>query len=147
MNLNGSRALLALLLSIAAAACGGDGGTPTAGGSAGRGGGPGGHSPPSATAAVPVEVTTASRRTISSFIETNGTLEAENEVDLVARVSAPIVALHVEEGDFVHAGQLLARLDDQETRVQTEIARVGLAEMRQAHERAQQLHAEDLISS
>ena len=142
MDLNGSRLPLALLLSIAAAACGGDGDTP-----ARRGGGPGGHAPPSAIVAVPVEVTTASRRTISSFIETNGTLEAENEVDLVARVSAPIVALHVEEGDLVQAGQLLARLDDLETRVQTEIARVGLAETRQAYERAQQLHAEDLISS
>ena len=146
MNLNGGRLPLALLLSIIAAACGGDGNTPAGGSPTGRGGGPGGHAPPSAIAAVPVEVTAASRRTISSFIETNGTLEAENEVDLVARVSAPIVALHVEEGDLVRAGQLLARLDDQETRVQTEIARVGLAEMRQAHERAQQLHAEDLIS-
>ncbi len=146
MNFNGSRPLLALLLSIAAAACGADGDTPTGGGPAGHRGGPGGDAPPSAVAAVPVEVTTASRRTISSFIETNGTLEAENEVDLVARVSAPVIALHVEEGDLVQAGQLLARLDDLETRVQTEISRVGLAEMRQAYERAQQLHAEDLIS-
>jgi RND family efflux transporter MFP subunit len=143
MNLNGNRILLALLL-IAATACGDEGGAPAAGGSSGHRGGPGGGG---AAAAVPVEVTAASRQTISSFIETNGTLEAENEVDLVARVSAPILALHVEEGDLVKAGQLLARLDDQETRVQTEIARVGLAEMRQAYERAQQLHAEDLISS
>jgi membrane fusion protein (multidrug efflux system) len=91
-------------------------------------------------------VTPVVRQTISSFIETNGTLEAENEVDLVARVSAPIVALEVEEGDLVQAGQLLARLDDVETRVQMEIARVSVEETRQGYERAQQLHAEDLIS-
>lgn len=115
-----------------------------------RGGRPGGGPPSSAggasAPAVPVEVSPASRQTISSFIETNGTLEAENEVDLVARISAPIVALEVEEGDLVQTGQLLARLDDVETRVQMELARVGVEETRQAFERAKQLHAEDLIS-
>jgi len=147
MKQSGARILL-VLTSFAVVACGGD--SDAAGG---RGGGPGGRGggPPrggggTSAAAVPVEVTTASRRTISSFIETNGTLEAENEVDLVARVSAPIVALHVEEGDVVTAGQVLARLDETETRVQTELARVSVAETRQAYERAQRLHGENLIS-
>jgi len=141
-----NRFLPVLLLSLAVLGCSGDqaadGGRP--------GGPPGGGRPSFAggtpVAAVPVEVATASRQTISSFIETNGTLEAENEVDLVARVSAPVVSLEVEEGDVVQAGQLLARLDDVETRVQTELARVAVEETRQAFERAQKLHAEDLIS-
>ena len=42
--------------------------------------------------------------------------------------------------------QLLARLDDVETRVQMELAKVGVDETRQSYERAQQLHDEDLIS-
>jgi len=145
---NGS--LPILLLSLALIGCGGDEGA-AGGGSPGRhpGGRPGGGAPSGGApvAAVPVEVTTASRQTISSYIETNGTLEAENEVDLVARVSAPVVKLEVEEGDLVQAGQLLARLDDVETRVQTEIARVAVEETRQAFQRAQQLHGEDLISA
>jgi membrane fusion protein (multidrug efflux system) len=97
-------------------------------------------------AAVPVEVTTVVRQTISSFIETNGTLEAEVEVDLVARVSAPIVSLDVEEGDHVREGQQLARLDDVEILVQEELARVAVAETRQAFERATKLYGEGLIS-
>jgi membrane fusion protein (multidrug efflux system) len=99
-----------------------------------------------AGAAVPVEVVTVTRRDISSFIETNGILEAENEVDVVARTSGPIVELLVEEGDFVRKGQLLARLDELEHRAQLEISRVTLEEMRLAHERAKTLQLEELIS-
>lgn len=127
--------------------------TGCSGGDAERGqGGPGGGGRPSfggggpAAAAVPVEVTWAAKQTISSFIETNGTLEAEVEVDLVSRVSAPIVSLDVEEGDVVREGQRLARLDDVELRVQAELARVSVAETQQAFERAEKLHREGLIS-
>ncbi len=147
MNRHPGRLLPALLIVAGVAACGGGEGGEGASERQRGGGRPpwaaGGAEP---IAAVPVEVTPAVRQTISYFIENNGTLEAENEVDLVARVSAPIVSLEVEEGDIVQAGQLLARLDDVETRVQMEIARVAVAETRQAHERARELREEDLIS-
>jgi len=107
-------------------------------------GGPGG--PPSAASAVPVEVAAATRRPISSYIETNGTLEAESEVDVVARTSGPIVELAVEEGDDVRRGQTLARIDEREYAVQLEIARVSLNEMQLAFERAQNLQQNQLIS-
>jgi membrane fusion protein (multidrug efflux system) len=97
-------------------------------------------------AAVPVETATVERRDISAFIETHGTLEAENEVDLVGRVSAPIVELAAEEGMAVRRGQLLARLDDAELRSRLEISRVALAEAELAWERAQQLNDSQLIS-
>ena len=41
----------------------------------------------------PVEVAPVVRRSIASYIETNGTLEAENEVDIVARTAGPVVEL------------------------------------------------------
>jgi membrane fusion protein (multidrug efflux system) len=97
-------------------------------------------------AAVPVETAIVERRDISAFIETHGTLEAENEVDLVGRVSAPIVELAAEEGMAVRRGQLLARLDDAELRSRLEISRVALAEAELAWERAQQLNDSQLIS-
>ncbi len=102
---------------------------------------------PQSAAAEPVEVMPVERRNISSFIETNGILEAENEVDIVARTSAPIVELLAEEGMEVSQGQLLARLDEQELRAQVEISRVNLADAEQVHERAKVLFAEALISS
>jgi membrane fusion protein (multidrug efflux system) len=97
-------------------------------------------------AAVPVEVAPVIRRSISAFIETNGTLEAENEVDIVARAAGPIVELLVEEGDHIRSGQTLARLEDREYRAQLEIARVTLNETRLAFDRAKNLQEQALIS-
>ncbi len=149
----------ALLLS----GCSGDG-TDAAGGGRGegragssssggdRGGGPrgGGGSwgggPPEAAAAVPVEVAVVERRAISSYIETQGTLEAEREVDLVARISGPIVELAVEEGASVRRGGLLARLDDRELKARAEVSKAALEEARQAWERSKSLLDSALIS-
>jgi membrane fusion protein (multidrug efflux system) len=149
------RPLITILLLAAmtvAGGCGGDAGE--GGGERGHGGGPhgSGGGPPrgggdrGSSTAVPVEVAKVERRTISSFLETNGTLEAENEVDLVARVSAPIVELLAEEGMAVRRGQLLARLDEAELRVQLEISRVALHETTLVHDRAKRLYEDDLIS-
>ncbi len=113
------------------------------GASSGHAGGPGGGRP---AAAVPVEVAKVERRSISSFIETNGTLEAENEVDLVARVTAPVVDLKVEEGMQVDKGQILARLDDSELRARAEISRATLEEAEQVFGRAVSLKENQLIS-
>jgi RND family efflux transporter MFP subunit len=133
-------------------ACGGenDEGGERAGGASGRGG-PGGMAamvggPPGEQAAVPVEAVAVVRRSISSYIETNGTLEAENDVDIVARVSGPIVQLEAEETMLVRKGQLLARIDPQEIESQLEISRVNLEDARRAYERAERLRQDELVS-
>jgi membrane fusion protein (multidrug efflux system) len=138
--------LLPLLLTVS---CGGDesGGNGAPGsGASGRGGPPGGGAPEQSPA-VPVEAAPVERRAISSYIETNGVLEAENEVDIVARVGAPIVLLRAEEGDTVRRGQLLARIDDKDIRSDVEITRVALEEARLNYERSQKLHESNLISA
>ncbi|MCP3982496.1 MAG: efflux RND transporter periplasmic adaptor subunit [bacterium] len=142
------------LLSLTLAACSGDTADDQGGRRAGRGqsGGPPGRGGMSrggegTSAAVPVEVARVERRKIASYIETNGTLEAENEVDIVARTAAPIVELLTEEGRQVTRGQLLARLDDAELRAQLEIHRVTLDETQLAYERAKTLQADELIST
>ncbi|MDH3254645.1 MAG: efflux RND transporter periplasmic adaptor subunit [Acidobacteriota bacterium] len=107
---------------------------------------PGGGDRADQAAAVPIEVAVVERRDISSYIETNGILEAENEVDIVARMSGPLVALQAEEGMTVRRGRLLARIDDMDVRSSVEIARVALEEARLNHERAKKLHDTRLIS-
>ncbi len=132
-----------LLLAAAASGCGG-GDEPAAGGPGGppRGGPPGGGFPGGAGSgggagtAVPVEVVEVARGEISAFIETNGTLEAEREVDIVARTAGPLVEILTEEGQFVRAGDLLARIDETELRAQVEISRVALSQAEVAYERA-----------
>ncbi len=123
------------------------GGGSRGGGSGGRGGPPGGFTGGGeGDRGVPVEVAAVARRPIASFLETHGTLEAENEVDLVARTAGPIVELSAEEGMTVKKGQLLARIDDREISAQLEVSKVRLEETRQAYERAKKLHGGELVS-
>ena len=146
--------ILVFLALVFAAGCGGGdaheggerrGNAGGRGGHGGPGGGPPGGERRGATA-VPVEVASVDRRDISSYIETNGTLEAENEVDLVARVAAPIVELLAEEGMAVGRGQTLLRLEQVELQAQLEISRVALEESTLVYDRAKKLYGENLIS-
>ncbi len=142
--------LPALSLLLLAVACGGNGkeddshGGPAPGGGQ-RGMGMGQGSPGS-SAAVPVQVAAVERRSISRFLETNGTLEAEDEVDVVARTSGPITELLIEEGDVVRAGQLVARIDDREAQNQVAIATVARDEAQLVFDRAQTTHETGLVS-
>ena len=137
----------AVLLLLVLAACGGGGGaggdrTPTAG----RPGGGAAAAVEAKPAAVPVEVEPVRRHAISEYLEANGTLEAENEVELVARTAGPITSLEAEEGDQVRSGQLLARIDDREARNQVAVATVNRDEATLAFERAKTSWESGLVS-
>jgi len=146
----------ALFMALASAGCGSNSSEDPARDrqgpqSARRPGGPGG--PPGAArpgagqaAAVPVEVAAVARRTVASYIETNGTLEAENEVDVVARTAGPVVELATEEGRQVSKGQLLLRIDPAEAQAQVRSAEVALDEATRSFDRARTAFEQALIS-
>ena len=62
--------------------------------------------------AVPVTVETAkpTRKTIVEAIPANGKVQPVVEVKISPDVSGEIVELHIEEGDYVHKGQLLLKI-------------------------------------
>ena len=62
--------------------------------------------------ALPVECYIA-RDTVAKYqVETVGTLRAREQVDIVSEISRKIVAIRMNEGAHVKAGQLLFKLDD-----------------------------------
>ena len=128
---------------------GGQGGQRGAHGGGQRGGHSGG--PPGITggpraAAVPVEVVAIERRSVSSFLQTNGSLEAENDVQIVARIQGPVVELVAEEGMRLTKGDVMLKIDETETLAQVEIAKVGLKDGTRAHERAKAARDSEIIS-
>ena len=134
-------AVLSLTL-LSLTACGG---SDDAGGREGGGRPPGmGGSAPSA--AVPIQVVAVPRRSISQYLETNGTLEAENEIDIVARTSGPVTEINTEEGRLIRAGQLIARIDEREARNQVAISEVARDEAKLAFERTKNSWDEGLVS-
>ncbi len=134
------------LTTLALAACGGFGDS----GGRGEGGRPGmqggGAAPGAPAAAVPVRVQPVSRHAISQYLQTNGTLEAENEVDIVARTSGPVTEILTEEGQVVKAGQLLARIDEREPMNKAAIARVTRDEAQLAFDRTKTSWSDGLVS-
>jgi len=72
--------------------------------------------------AIPVEVTKALQQDVSRKIYTTTTLEAEKEVEIVARIEGTVTKLVVEEGDWVNDGTILVELDGDEKRLQLQQA-------------------------
>ena len=77
----------------------------------------------------PVSVTTvrAQRRDVDVVLEATGTVTALNSVDVRPQVSSTITKVHIKEGQFVAAGQLLFTLDARNDEVNVTKARAQLA--------------------
>ncbi len=81
---------------------------------------------------------------------TTSTVKSENEVTLSAQRTGRVMALPVKEGDVVHAGQLIARLDLTEDEVQSEStlqqSKAAFEEAKKNLARMQDLFAKGMIA-
>ena len=96
----------------------------------------------------------ATIRDITVSVSATGVLQPIRIVEIKSKASGEILHMPVEMGDFVRAGELIAQVDtrilDQELKqveADYESAKVRLQIANSQYERAQSLHAEDLISA
>lgn len=132
-----SRLLGSLLL--AAACSGGQEASGAQGRNGGRGAGPGQR-------VVPVAATPAQRRDIARAVTVVGPVEPVRTIGVNSLMSGTVLRLHVQEGNRVRPGQLLAELDARETRAQLERTRAVLANAEAVFTRNEQLHASRIIT-
>jgi len=97
--------------------------------------------------AIPVEVALASKRSISASYSGTASLEAPGEAQVVAKTSGVMVQLMAEEGDLVHAGQVLARIDPEKTRLEVQRQQATVNKLANNYRRAQELLAQKLVST
>jgi membrane fusion protein (multidrug efflux system) len=95
---------------------------------------------------VPVQLAAVVDTSISSYIAAAANLEPEKTADVLAKVDGTVVSIDVEEGDNVTKGQVLARLDGSELRLQREQARIRAETSASELERAKSLFAKGLMS-
>ncbi len=95
-----------------------------------------------------VRTETVERRNLVSTVSASGNIRARRQVDISSEVSARVLALLVEEGDEVVAGDTLLRLERTEfeaarQRAQASLsqARAQLTQVRANHTRAQRTYA------
>lgn len=85
-----------------------------------------------------VEIEKAAKRTIKETVAASGKVFPEAEIKISSDVSGEIVELHVEEGDSVRMGQILAKIDPDayQSAVERGIASVNNAKANLANSRA-----------
>ncbi len=111
--------------------------------------------PAAASQGGPVTVTTvkAQKRDFAVTLKANGSVVSLNSVDVKAQVSSTVSRVHLRDGQFVSAGQLLftldSRVDDANAaKARAQIAKdtTALADARRQLERARQLLAQNFVS-
>ena len=96
---------------------------------------------------VPVEVAKPYREDIFATYAATATITSDADAPVVARVAGEVVELLVEEGDYVVAGQVLARLDGERLRLEMLAAKANLKRARTEYERNIDLNKRGLISA
>lgn len=97
--------------------------------------------------AIPVEAAAVTLGDVAAYYATTATLEAENEAQVVAKISGIIKEILVEEGDRVRAGQALAVLDEDQYRLEVARAEANLARLQNDFNRNKEMFERNLISA
>jgi len=80
--------------------------------------------------ALTVKVSKPEQRSIVHLVQAPGDVEAVLEVDISSEIVAKIEEMPVEEGDYVHKGDLLCRLDDKKLVADLESGRARIAALK-----------------
>ncbi|MFY0682983.1 MAG: efflux RND transporter periplasmic adaptor subunit [Balneola sp.] len=96
---------------------------------------------------IPVEATSVSRGDISAYYSNTATLEAEQEALIVAKVRGIVNEVLVEEGDYVKAGQVIAKIEDEQYRIESERAKSNMDRLHNDYKRSKELFEKQAISA
>ncbi len=96
--------------------------------------------------AIPVEIAVVHRQTLSVTKQYSGTLEGEEQANIVAKISERITAVNVHVGESVNAGQVLVELDKSGASSQFYQAQAGFTNAEKTYERMKALYQEGAIS-
>jgi RND family efflux transporter MFP subunit len=93
-----------------------------------------------------VELMEIKRGTIEEILERSAALQAEEQVQVLARTQNPAIELLVEEGDHVEKDQVLLRLESDRQKTAYDQAMTQFDKARVEFERLEKLYKESLIS-
>lgn len=106
-----------------------------------------------AQAPTTVNVVAPQRRDVAIDVASNGTVSPKQTVDLRPQTTSTIRQVHIREGQFVKAGQLMFSLDDRSDRAavaqaEAEVARgkANLADLERQYKRSQDLVAQKFLA-
>lgn len=132
---------LALAAALALAGCGGGGEAAPVGQ---QGGGPGGR--PGGDQPAPVETAPVEVGAIARNVSVSGVVEPLRSIGVNSQVAGALRAVHVEEGNAVRSGAVIAQMDDRELAAQVASAEASFNVARTTFERSEQLRDRQVIT-
>lgn len=96
--------------------------------------------------AIPVEVTTIQRGTISDYILLSTNLETEKMTDVYSRIEGMVQEINFHEGDKINKDQILLKLEADEYRLAAERAKLNYLRQKADFERMEAMFQKDLLS-
>ncbi len=97
--------------------------------------------------AVPVEVAAVAERRIAASYSGTANLEVPADAQVVAKTGGVLLRVLVEEGDTVQAGQPLAQIDPERTRLEVARAEATMRRLQANFERSKELFERKLVSA
>jgi membrane fusion protein, multidrug efflux system len=92
---------------------------------------------------IPVEAMHASRGDVSAYFETTTRVQAKQQVEVTSEGVGKCLKVHVDEGDQVKKGQVLAELDKDEAEAAFRQSQVNMKQQEAAYARTKKLAGED----
>lgn len=97
--------------------------------------------------AIPVEAATVTQSDVAAFYSGTATLEADEQATVVSQITGVVLDIKVEEGDYVEAGQILARVETDRYALQVEQANAALKRLEMDFQRKKELYVKKLVSA
>ncbi len=97
--------------------------------------------------AIPVEAATVAQSDVAAFYSGTATLEADEQAIVVSQITGVVLDIRAEEGDYVEAGQILARVETDRYTLQVERANAALKRLEMDYQRKKELYGKKLVSA
>ncbi|MDF9799613.1 RND family efflux transporter MFP subunit [Catalinimonas alkaloidigena] len=101
---------------------------------------------PENDAPIPVQLMKLEKEAVSRAITTSGQFSTDDETTLSFKTGGIIRDIHVREGDYVHRGELLARLNLTEIRTGVKQAELALQKAQRDFQRAKNLYQDSVAT-
>ncbi len=97
--------------------------------------------------AIPVEVAVVTIDDVAAFYSGTTTIESDQQATVVAQISGVVLEISAEEGDFVQAGKVLARVETDRYQLEVQRNTAALKRLETEYQRKKELFDKQLVSA
>lgn len=97
--------------------------------------------------AIPVESATVRNDSVAAFYSGTTTIESDEQASVVSQITGVVLEIHAQEGQYVEAGRVLARVEPDRYRLEVERSNATLKRLEMDYRRKKELFEKQLVSA